>query len=80
MACSDSTHLRPPAVGFIGNSESVGGTELHGYDTFGYVGGVTPGVMMAVPLRILLAEDSDDGVAIVLQALRRADTNRQQSE
>jgi two-component system, cell cycle sensor histidine kinase and response regulator CckA len=28
--------------------------------------------MMAVPLRILLAEDSDDGVAIVLQALRRA--------
>ena len=27
---------------------------------------------MAVPLRILLAEDSDDSVAIVLQALRRA--------
>ncbi len=36
---------------------------------------VSPGVMMAVPLRILLAEDSADsaeGVAIVLQALRRA--------
>ena len=31
-----------------------------------------PGVLMAVPLRILLAEDSDEGVAIVLQALRRA--------
>ena len=55
--------------------EGASGTELHGYDTLGDSTVVSPGVMMAVPLRILLAEDSADsaeGVAIVLQALRRA--------